>query len=95
MNAEKTEPGCDAGPTPTFVLDIQDVHPKRIPRFSTFDYDWPRQRMYFASIDFKKIIDGRVRVYLAAAGIKTIKLNNVARLYLDLRRQVAVPTVMS
>ena len=52
MNAEKTEPGCDAGPTPTFVLDIQDVHPKRIPRFSTFDYDRPRQRMYFASIDF-------------------------------------------
>jgi hypothetical protein len=55
----------------------------------------PRRLITDLLIDFKKIIDGRVRVYLAAAGIKTIKLNNVARLYLDLRRQVAVPTVMS
>jgi hypothetical protein len=51
--------------------------------------------MHFAPIDFQKVIDGRVRVYLTAARIKTIKLNNVTRLYLDLRRQVTVPTVVS
>ena len=71
------------------------MHPERVPRFGPLDYDRTGQRMNFAPIDLQKIIDRRVRVYLIAAGIKTIKLNNVARLYLDLRRQVAVPTVMS
>ena len=67
------------------------MHPERVPRFSPLDCDRTGQRMNFASIDLDKIINSRVRPYSTTAGIKTIKLNNVTQLYLDLRRQVTVP----
>ena len=88
---EEAEAGDDAGPSPAFVADFEDVDLEYVARLRTADGDWAGERVDEAAVDVLELGDGHAGMHLRAAGIHALEVHRIAGGDGEPRRKRGVP----
>ena len=91
---EKTQAGNDAGPTPAFVGDVEDIDLENVAGLCSVDGYGTGERVDATAVDGLEMVNGHAGVDLIAAGILTLEVNGVAGRDGETRRKVGIPAAV-